>query len=200
MGWLDVNGRKRLVAASCIVLAVAAGIAVHSAMPGGSPATGLPLERALPERNPDLSQISLRIEKSAYRLTVFYRGKSVKTYPVVFGPNPVDDKIREGDHCTPEGEFKLIGHREHKWWSRFLWVGYPTEASRKRFRAAKAAGKLSKSATIGGQIGIHGVPEGHDDWIDKRINWTAGCISLKTADILELYRFTRVGTPVTIVH
>src|SRR5438067_1171493 len=101
-------------------MALATGMADHSAMPSDPPPTGLPIDRALPDRNPDLSQISLEIEKSAYRLTVLYKGKPIKSYPVVFGPNPVDDKFREGDRCTPEGDFKLIGHRVHDLWSRFL--------------------------------------------------------------------------------
>jgi lipoprotein-anchoring transpeptidase ErfK/SrfK len=49
-------------------------------------------------------------------------------------------------------------------------------------------------------VGIHGVPDGYDDAIDKRTNWTLGCISLKSDDVKELYDFVRVGSPVTIVH
>jgi hypothetical protein len=45
----------------------------------------------------DKDRISLLIEKPQYRLTVLYDGRPVKQYPVVFGGNPVDDKLRQGD-------------------------------------------------------------------------------------------------------
>jgi murein L,D-transpeptidase YafK len=165
-----------------------------------APVTGIPLEKAIGERRPDLRKISLRVEKSAYRLTVYYKGRPVKSYPVVLGRNPTDDKLRQGDACTPEGTFRIQAQYPHKDWTRFLWLDYPTGQSRQRFRAARRSGVLPPSASIGGEVGIHGVPGRRDELVDKKVNWTLGCISLKTADIQELYRFTRVGTRVTIVH
>jgi murein L,D-transpeptidase YafK len=194
--------KRRLAWVVGTVSAVTAGLGVRTAVLSNSvPApVGVPLDQALGERNPDLRKISLKVEKSAYRLSVIYSGRTVKSYPVVFGRNPTDDKLREGDGCTPEGTFRIRGQYPHKLWSRFLWLDYPTEQSEKRFREAKRTGKVSPKATIGGQIGIHGVPDKDDTLVDRRVNWTLGCVSLRTADILELYRFTRVGTPVTIIH
>jgi murein L,D-transpeptidase YafK len=190
---------RRLGLSFVLVVGLTSGLWLYGAGHGAGPATGSPLEKALGAR-PDLRKISLKIEKSAYRLTVLYDGRAVKEYPVVFGRNPVDDKLREGDGCTPEGEFKIVAHRASKYWNKFLHLNYPNARSWERFRNAKKAGKVRAKATIGGGVGIHGSPEGHDDYIDKRINWTAGCISMKNADVEELYRFTRVGTPVMVLH
>jgi murein L,D-transpeptidase YafK len=142
----------------------------------------------------------LKIEKSRFLLTVLYRGKPLKSYPVVLGANPVDDKLREGDNCTPEGEFKIVEVRSPHKWSRFMLLNYPTSASRTRFLTAQKRGDLPAGATIGSAIGIHGVPKGFDSAIDARENWTAGCIALKTADINEIYSVCRRGTAVRIVH
>lgn len=149
---------------------------------------------------PERGLVSLYIEKSAYRLTVRYRGAPLKAYPVVFGRNPVDDKLREGDTRTPEGLFRIARMALHPRWSRFLLLNYPTADSWAKHRRAKARGEIPQRATVGGAIGIHGVPNGSDTAIDARNNWTLGCISLKNADVAELYSLSAVGTPVIVVH
>ncbi len=151
-------------------------------------------------QNPDKYKVSLLAEKSKYKLTVFYDKKPLKSYPVVLGQNPVDDKLKEGDSCTPEGRFKIKAHYKHPHWSKFLWLNYPTVDSWKKYNLAKMNGKLKFTDSIGGQIGIHGVPDNDDTLIEKRINWTSGCISLKTKDINELYEIIKDGTIVEIFH
>ncbi len=148
----------------------------------------------------DKDKISILVEKSKYRLTVYYGDTAVKAYPVVFGFNPVDDKLREGDGCTPEGEFKISALYPHRSWRRFLLIDYPTDESWRKHLLAKREGRINQDASIGGEIGIHGVPEGCDDLIDRKINWTLGCISLKNRDIEELYQIVKIGTKVKIIH
>jgi murein L,D-transpeptidase YafK len=155
---------------------------------------------ALHTQKIDKNKISLLAEKSRYRLTVYYEQKPVKSYPFVLGANPVDDKLREGDGCTPEGSFKIKSRYVHPHWSKFLWLNYPTIESWKKYTKAKVAGKLGIADSIGGQIGIHGVPNNADSLIDKKENWTTGCISLKNKDINELYDIVKDGTVVEIVH
>ena len=109
----------------------------------------------------DPSQTSLFIDKSDYRLYLLEAEDTLKWYPVVFGFNPVDDKMQEGDGCTPEGRFQLRSMYEHQKWERFLWIDYPTKESWKKFEARKSAGIIPEDASIGGEIGIHGVPSGY---------------------------------------
>lgn len=145
-------------------------------------------------------QTSILIEKSEYRLTLYLDTTAIKQYPCVFGFNPVDDKRREGDGCTPEGHFTLRSIYPHNKWSRFLWIDYPTAESYEKHNASKAAGEIPEDATIGGEVGIHGVPSGLGPMIDLKDNWTLGCISLKNPDVEELYDNVQVGTPVEIRH
>ena len=173
------------------------------ALPAGATASLLH-EQTLKERLGgnwfDRSRISLRVEKSKFLLTVVYRGRAVQSYPVALGTNPVDNKRFEGDGCTPEGDFKIVEIRSPHKWSKFMLLSYPTAASRRRFAAARNADRIPAGVAIGGYVGIHGVPKGHDGAIDAQQNWTAGCVSLKTHDIDEIASVCRRGTPVRILH
>lgn len=159
----------------------------------------LPLKSIIDSLGLKDKKVKLLISKSRYTLTFIANDKPLKTYPVVFGPNPVDDKRMEGDGCTPEGIFGIRNMYPHKSWSKFIWIDYPNEESWKKHRLSKQKGEIPETATIGGEIGIHGVPEENDALIEGRINWTAGCISLKTTDINELFDNISKSTKVEII-
>jgi murein L,D-transpeptidase YafK len=57
--------------------------------------------------NIELAKISILVEKSKYRLTIFYNLQPIKSYPVVFGSNPSGDKFYKGDFKTPEGIYHI---------------------------------------------------------------------------------------------
>jgi hypothetical protein len=157
-----------------------------------------PLTNLLPHPI-DRQATSILIEKSRYRLTLYYNGQPAKSYPVVFGDNPQGDKLQEGDRRTPEGVFKLRDLYPHPQWSRFLWLDYPNAASWQKHNQAKAEGHIAPHRGIGGEVGIHGVPAGADRLVDARENWTWGCPALKNQDVNELYDVVQVGTVVEIV-
>ena len=77
-------------------------------------------------------------------------------------------------------------------------LNYPTQESYQKFNQRKQRGEIPASAKIGGAIGIHGTWPHEDYQIDLYKNWTLGCISMKNADVEELFRFIPVGTVVTI--
>lgn len=147
----------------------------------------------------DKSKVSILIEKSQYRLTVYYDKAPVKSYPVVFGGNPVGDQLREGDRRTPEGIFKIRDLYPHYSWSKFIWIDYPNQESWRKHREAKGQGKIDKGDRIGGEIGIHGVPYNGDYLIYRGNNWTLGCISLKNKDVDEIYEVLQKNTLVEII-
>ncbi|RFS23234.1 murein L,D-transpeptidase [Chitinophaga silvatica] len=151
--------------------------------------------------NIDPDKIFLLIDKSDYRLYLYEDVTLRKIYKVVFGNKDQGDKQAEGDRRTPEGTFHIQSKRIDKSWSRFMLLDYPNENSWEKFHQLQSTGRLSSNATIGGGIGIHGVEYNsgiRDNYVDGQINWTLGCISMKNADVNELYEVIKVGTPVVI--
>ena len=140
------------------------------------------------------------VEKSRYRLTVYYQKKPIKAYAIVLGANPKDDKLRQGDKRTPEGRFHVQELYYHSAWSKFIWLDYPNQDSWRKFSQARIRGELKANDDIGGEIGIHGVERGQDWLIDRKINWTLGCISLKNKDVDEIYTLLERGTTIEILH
>jgi len=147
----------------------------------------VPIVKLLDSLHINMRDIRIVIRKSAYELGVYKDTVLLKNYPVVFGGNPVDDKLRQGDNCTPEGVFRIRTKYPHAKWSRFIWIDYPNEDSWKKHNAAVARGIIPKNSDIGGEVGIHGIPQGYDEAIDLRQNWTLGCISMKNKDVIDLY-------------
>lgn len=146
----------------------------------------------------DKSATSLLVEKSKYRLTIYYQQTPIKAYPVVFGANPQGDKLKEGDLKTPEGIYSIRDLYPHPSWSKFIWLDYPNSDSWRKHWQAKREGEIAALATIGGEIGIHGVPPGQDSLIEDGNNWTWGCVSLRNGDVEEIYEVVEVGTKVEI--
>jgi murein L,D-transpeptidase YafK len=138
------------------------------------------------------------IDKSDYELHVYDAKGWYATYPVVFGNDPMKDKLVEGDRCTPEGSFKILSKKLHNKWSRFMLLDYPTQETLVKFNQKKQRGEIPKNASPGGGVGIHGVWPHEDFIIDRYKNWTLGCISLKNSDVQELYSYIPTGTPVLI--
>lgn len=156
------------------------------------------LKEILEANNIDPGGLSISIDKSDYELKIVSGTNVIKSYPVVFGGNPVDDKLMQGDHCTPEGAFRVKASYPHKSWSKFIWIDYPSKESWEKHNLAKSQGKIPNEATIGGEIGIHGVSSGNDYAINQKYNWTMGCISLTNKDINEIYPYVYKGMVVHI--
>ncbi len=161
------------------------------------PATG-PGDGRLDPARIDRSKVFLLIDKSNYRLYLYEDTRLLKAYKVVFGAHVRGDKLQEGDKRTPEGTFHIVDKRYDGRWSRFLLLDYPNERSREKFRERKARGLIPAGARIGGGIGIHGTRPGVQQAVDLRVNWTNGCISMKNADVNELFNIVLEGTPVVI--
>lgn len=149
------------------------------------------------------AKIGIEISKSNYTLQLVYNKFVIKTYPCVFGLNPIDDKKMEGDRCTPEGTFKVIMKLPKHEWYKFIWFDYPNADSWRKFKERKAKGEIPENASIGGKVGIHGVGNGdnrYDQTVEERNNWTWGCIHIKNKDLDEVFDIVNVGTKITIRH
>ena len=145
------------------------------------------LEEIMTEHQISKNDISVLVDKSDYTIMAMHNDTVLITYPCVFGFNAIDDKAQEGDGCTPEGSFGIRSKRKHRSWKYFIWIDYPNQESWSKFKRRKGEGAIPSDATIGSEIGIHGVPEGMDYMIADKTNWTLGCVSLTNRDIEDLY-------------
>ncbi len=151
--------------------------------------------------NPDtLNNDSLMviINKSRFLLDVYYRKRKIRSYKVVFGPKPQENKLMKGDRRTPEGWYKVQEKHISGRYNKFIHIDYPNDSAYARFNKQKLQGAIPRDAEIGGDVGIHGVWKGGEDMIDMGIGWTDGCIAMKNADVDDLYRIVKPGARVLI--
>lgn len=134
------------------------------------------------------------VDKMAHRCFVYIAGQLRAEYPVELGPGWLGHKRQRGDNATPEGRYRVIKKKADKQtiYYKALQIDYPNHEDRQRFGEAQKKGELSRFASIGGLIEVHG--EG-----GKGVNWTAGCVALENRFMDEIYAWAVVGTPVTIV-
>ena len=152
---------------------------------------GVPLQQVLDSLGIPADSIRFEVDKSDRKFTVLARDGAVRVYPCVLGTVPEGDKMQEGDRRTPEGSFQFRDKYPHAKWHKFIWIDYPNAESWERFERRKEDGVLPSSATIGGEVGIHGTAEGMDHWIMEGTDWTWGCIALRNADLDEIYPLIR---------
>ena len=149
---------------------------------------------------PKASPYKVVIDKSDFEMRVYDEDGWLASYPVVFGTKDLGDKKMEGDRETPEGSFHITAKKMHKDWGCFLLLDYPNQESIEKFKQRKASGLIPATAKIGGGIGIHGTRPNEEYAVDRYVNWTNGCISLKYSDIFEIYQMLPVGTEVVITR
>ena len=145
------------------------------------------------------------VTKSKRRLELYSDGALVRTYKVGLGLNPIPDKIRQGDHATPEGDFYVFTKNDKSAFYLSLGISYPNVEDAERglrdklisraqhdaiVRAIKRKLAPPQNTALGGDIYIHGNGASSD--------WTWGCVALENEDIKELFAAVVAGTPVTI--
>lgn len=180
----------------------AAGSEAPIAGPGSStvPAAERPLAVIIDSLRLEAGTMRFRVDKSERSFDVFVNDSLVKTYRCVLGEKPEGDKFHQGDRKTPEGSYTFRSKRVHPQWHKFIWVDYPNAESWRRYNERKRLGLIPEGKDIGGEIGIHGVPEGMDHWIDTGADWTWGCIAMKNADVDEIYPYIIPGTTVISIE
>lgn len=134
--------------------------------------------------------------------------KTVKSYDMSLGFEPLGHKTQEGDGKTPEGLYSLDWKNPKSKYHLSIHISYPNQADRDQ---AKARG-----VSPGGEIFIHGMPNNTKPWawlispafngpvnemihsILQDFDWTLGCIALRNHDMEELYKAIKTPTPIEI--
>jgi murein L,D-transpeptidase YafK len=133
------------------------------------------------------------VDKSERRLTLFHRGRELRSYRVALGPSPEGHKRQEGDGRTPEGRYVIDWRNANSAFHRSLHVSYPDARDRREARR--------RGVDPGGAIMIHGLPNGMASLgaAHAERDWTLGCIAVTSEEIEEIWRVVRDGTAIEIV-
>lgn len=152
-----------------------------------------------------LSKPRIEVWKAERKLLLFSDERIVRTYHIGLGLSPVGDKVRSGDHRTPEGEFYIFIKNPKSAFYLSLGISYPNLEHAKRglrdglitraqydriAEANKRRHGPPQNTRLGGTIYIHGN--------GSRTDWTWGCVALENEEVKELYQAVEVGTPVSI--
>lgn len=134
----------------------------------------------------------VRVDKSERRMELLSGDSVLKTYHIALGADPLGHKRREGDERTPEGRYVLDWRNANSIAYRSIHISYPNAADT---AAARTAGY-----SPGGNIMIHGQPNGYGwwSWLLQRVDWTDGCIAVTDEEMAEIWAMVPDGTPIEI--
>ena len=175
-----------------------------------SPQAAPQSSQAAPRQSPlklPLVKPRIVVSKSKRQLLLYAGGALVRTYKIVLGGNPVDDKVRQGDRATPEGDFYVCVKNARSNFHLSLGLNYPNAEDAERglrdklitraeyeriMHAIRNKRRPPWDTALGGEIFIHGGGTESD--------WTWGCVALSNPEIEELFEAVPLGTPVRIEH
>lgn len=162
-----------------------------------------------------LNNVSIRVDRTNYTLSVYEGEEHLKTYRAVFGRNHRGIKSSASDRSTPVGKYVICEIDTNHHYNVFMQLNYPnmediTDALRKGNITQEEYNELSFDLyygncprfnnKLGGNIGIHGI--GTLNVIFKNLpfvyNWTDGSIAISDENINELYSVINKGTEVVI--
>lgn len=133
---------------------------------------------------------SVLVYKSARRMHLMHHDRAIRTFPIRLGGDPIGHKVMEGDGKTPEGSYWIDRRNPNSAYHLSLGISYPNAEDRAR---AEALG-----VDPGGNIFIHGLPNGQGGRDEWGRDWTAGCIAVTNPEMEEIYAMVRDGTPIHI--
>lgn len=132
------------------------------------------------------------VVKSKRTMQLIRGSQVIRQYKVALGGQPVGPKQIQGDHKTPEGDYKIDWKQEQSRFHLALHVSYPNSADRARAR--------ERGENPGGSIMIHGLEKKYSylGALHRQFDWTDGCIAVTNAEIEEIWKLVPVGTRVEI--
>ena len=166
-------------ALTLVALLVAGAIFLQSRLPPPQPLA------------PIAGQIDrILIEKAKRRMTLFQNGTPVREYKIALGFAPTGHKTEQGDGRTPEGIYTIDRRNPRSKYHLSLGLNYPRTQDRHH--------AVARGVDPGGDIFIHGQPNGLGRVAAFPHDWTAGCIAVANDVITEIWATTPIGTEVEI--
>lgn len=136
---------------------------------------------------------SILVCKSKHSMTLYEKGKAVKTYDVSIGAEPLGHKQQQGDNRTPEGLYTIHDRNPHSRYYLNLGISYPNDKDRRD--AAR------RGVSTGGDIKIHGYSDakGRTKERTTKFAYTWGCIGVCNEDMDEIFLWVKTGARILII-
>jgi murein L,D-transpeptidase YafK len=133
------------------------------------------------------------VVKSKQKLYLKNGSKTLKTFDVVLGANPIGPKEKKGDRKTPEGKYVLDYKNSKSDYYKSIHISYPNAQD---MRAAR-----KKGVNPGGQIMIHGQSSDARSIspFQQQFDKTYGCIAVTNGAMDEIWNAVDAGTPIVIL-
>ncbi|MFQ5469868.1 MAG: murein L,D-transpeptidase family protein [Gammaproteobacteria bacterium] len=135
------------------------------------------------------------VSKSERTMYLMNQGRIIKRYPISLGENPVGHKRQLNDKRTPEGRYTLDWRNPESKYHKSIHISYPSREDMARAR--------HNGVNPGGSIMIHGVVNDTVSEImselNKRPDWTDGCIAVTNKEMDEIWLAVKNGTPIEIL-
>lgn len=151
--------------------------------------SGIPLTLVSEEHRAD----RIVIEKSNRKMYLYRKNLEIASYDISLGNNAdAGPKRVEGDARTPEGAYSIDFKNQRSRYHLSLRISYPSVEQKKQAEA--------KGQSPGGDIMIHGVPNGWA-WaapLFSNFDWTDGCIALTNQEIREVWSLVPIGTKIEL--
>lgn len=131
--------------------------------------------------------------KSTREMHLLRNGATLRSYDISLGAAPAGHKLTEGDERTPEGQYMIDWRNASSVAHLSLHISYPN--------AADKAAAAEQNLDPGGNIMIHGLPNGWDFLKNLHLawDWTNGCIAVTNAQMRDIWSRVPNNTPITIV-
>lgn len=211
----------KLFALSLLVVATQASASlIEPAEPPASYAAGAAAHHFLDDVDTGISLLPvaddvvwLHISVKERRLTVVRGGHVIHEIPhFAIGINGADTLRTRGSAMTPTGEFRVERINPNSQYATFIGINYPnprvadqalaagviTEEEAERIRRHYRQHRLSyPNTSLGGHIGIHGLGN-RDPFLNRRVDWTEGCLAVENDQVRLLHSLVEIDTPVLI--
>lgn len=130
--WMREGMNHLTTLAVCVLVVLVIGLACHQRTAGKERQAQRSPSRESDSPMQEKENLKLPLKdprivlfKSKRQLELYSNGAVVRTYRVGLGLNPVDDKQREGDRATPEGEFYIFTKNPKSSYYLSLGISYP---------------------------------------------------------------------------
>lgn len=132
------------------------------------------------------------VHKEKRLLELKRSGRTIRSFRIALGRNPVGPKRKEGDGRTPEGVYTLDWRNSDSNFYRSIHVSYPARWDYER--------AIRWGVSPGDMIMIHGLPNDAGDAARQHpsIDWTNGCIAVTNEEMDQIWALVEDGTPIII--